>query len=215
MDVITVESCHSTWIFDPDRMRFCRILKGIQVAYGSVSTDWRPYWNLEVDPDAETFCVYLNPVRHDAAPDQTLRHTQTVLSAVCKKPAELSLEDSTPQSTCDDAQHQLSLRHRSHVPTLTRGPHIDPLSLPFLSAYPQSPRVAPLRWRSGRLLAESDLSEAASSDRTGFFGSRILIFENRWATAVLQALRRGEAELVCAGYIPQDDLVAALDAAEG
>ena len=30
----------------------------------------------------------------------------------------------------------------------------------------------------------------------------------------IQALRRGEAELVAAGYIPQDDLAAALDAAE-
>ena len=43
----------------------------------------------------------------------------------------------------------------------------------------------------------------------------ILIFENRWAKPFVQALRRGKAQLVAAGYIPQDDLAAALDAAEG
>jgi hypothetical protein len=41
-----------------------------------------------------------------------------------------------------------------------------------------------------------------------------LIFENRWATNFVGALRRGGAELIAAGYIPQDDLLAALDAAE-
>jgi hypothetical protein len=42
-----------------------------------------------------------------------------------------------------------------------------------------------------------------------------LIFENRWAAPFVQALRRGDAQLVAAGYIPHDDLVAALDAADG
>jgi hypothetical protein len=41
-----------------------------------------------------------------------------------------------------------------------------------------------------------------------------LVFENRWATDFVQALRRGGAELVAAGYIPHDDLVAALDSTE-
>ena len=67
---------------------------------------------------------------------------------------------------------------------------------------------------SSGLLGESDLSAAASVIEPGS-SAGILIFENRWATSFVQALRRGEAELVAAGYIPQDDLVAALDAAEG
>ena len=29
MDVVILESCHSTWVFDLARMRFCRILRGI------------------------------------------------------------------------------------------------------------------------------------------------------------------------------------------
>ncbi len=67
---------------------------------------------------------------------------------------------------------------------------------------------------SSGLLSESDLSEAASVIEPGS-AAGILIFENRWATTFVQALRRGEAELVAAGYIPQSDIVAALDAAEG
>jgi hypothetical protein len=42
----------------------------------------------------------------------------------------------------------------------------------------------------------------------------VLIFENRWATAFTQALRRGGAQLVAAGYIPHDALEAAVDATE-
>ncbi|MGO9857075.1 MAG: DUF6325 family protein [Acidimicrobiales bacterium] len=67
---------------------------------------------------------------------------------------------------------------------------------------------------SSGLLAESDLSEAASVIEPGS-SAGILIFENRWATPFIQALHRGEAQLVAAGYIPQTDLVAALDAAGG
>ena len=67
---------------------------------------------------------------------------------------------------------------------------------------------------SSGLLDKDDLSEAASVIEPGS-AAGILIFENRWATPFVQALRRGEAELVAAGYIPQDDLIAALDASEG
>jgi len=67
---------------------------------------------------------------------------------------------------------------------------------------------------SSGLLDQSDLSEASSVIEPGS-AAAILVFENRWATPFIQALRRGEAELVAAGYIPQDDLIAALDATEG
>lgn len=67
---------------------------------------------------------------------------------------------------------------------------------------------------SSGLLSDSDLFEAASVIEPGS-AAGILIFENRWATPFIQALRHGKAELVSAGYIPQSDLVAALDAAEG
>ena len=46
---------------------------------------------------------------------------------------------------------------------------------------------------SSGLLGESDLSEAASVIEPGS-AAGILIFENRWATPFIQALRRGEAD---------------------
>jgi uncharacterized membrane protein len=67
---------------------------------------------------------------------------------------------------------------------------------------------------SSGLLSEGDLSEAAAVIEPGS-AAGILIFENRWATKFVQALRAGKAELVSAGYIPQTDLMAALDAADG
>lgn len=66
---------------------------------------------------------------------------------------------------------------------------------------------------SSGLVSEADLAEAAPAIQSGS-SAAVLVFENRWATGFVQALRRGGAELVAAGYIPQDDLLAALDAAE-
>jgi Family of unknown function (DUF6325) len=66
---------------------------------------------------------------------------------------------------------------------------------------------------SSGLIDESDVDDAGSVIEPGS-SAGILIFENRWATSFTQALRRGGAQLVAAGYIPQDDIAASLDAAE-
>jgi len=63
------------------------------------------------------------------------------------------------------------------------------------------------------LLDESDFADAADAIEPGS-SAAILIFENRWATGFVQALRRGEAQLVAAGYIPQDAILASLEATE-
>jgi hypothetical protein len=63
------------------------------------------------------------------------------------------------------------------------------------------------------LLDESDLADAAPAISPGS-SAGILVFENRWATDFVQALRRGDAELVAAGYIPEDALLASLDATD-
>jgi hypothetical protein len=63
---------------------------------------------------------------------------------------------------------------------------------------------------SSGLLDDSDLADAAAVIDPGS-SAGILIFENRWATEFVGALRRGGAELVAAGYIPQDALAASLD----
>ncbi len=64
---------------------------------------------------------------------------------------------------------------------------------------------------SSGLLDDSDLADAAPVLEPGS-SAGILVFENRWASEFTQALRRGGAELIAAGYIPMDALLASLDA---
>jgi hypothetical protein len=66
---------------------------------------------------------------------------------------------------------------------------------------------------SSGLLDDSDVADAKSVIKPGS-SAGILIFENRWAAPFIQALRRGDAQLVAAGYIPQDTVAAALDATD-
>ncbi|MGE5290938.1 MAG: DUF6325 family protein [Micromonosporaceae bacterium] len=63
------------------------------------------------------------------------------------------------------------------------------------------------------LLDDSDIADAETVIEPGS-SAAILIFENRWATPFTQALRRGGAQLVAAGYIPHDTIAASLDATE-
>jgi Family of unknown function (DUF6325) len=66
---------------------------------------------------------------------------------------------------------------------------------------------------SSGLIDQSDLGDESMVIEPGS-SAAVLLFENRWATGFVQALRRGGAQLVSAGYIPQDAIVAALDAIE-
>jgi hypothetical protein len=63
------------------------------------------------------------------------------------------------------------------------------------------------------ILDGSDLAEAEGVLKAGTSGG-ILVFENRWATSFVQALRKNGAQLVAAGYIPQDVLAESVDATE-
>jgi hypothetical protein len=67
---------------------------------------------------------------------------------------------------------------------------------------------------SAGLIDASDIADAAPVIEPGS-SAGILIFENRWAAPFVQALRRSDAQLVAAGYIPQDAVLASLDATEG
>jgi hypothetical protein len=73
--------------------------------------------------------------------------------------------------------------------------------------------VAVFEGASSGLLDESDLADAASVIEPGS-SAGILLFENRWARSFTEALRRGGAEVVSAGYIPLEAIAASLDAAE-
>ena len=66
---------------------------------------------------------------------------------------------------------------------------------------------------SAGLIDASDIADATPVIEPGS-SAGILIFENRWAKPFTDALRRGSAQLVAAGYIPQDALLASLDATE-
>src|SRR5579863_10644157 len=59
--LFVLESCHSTWIFDNERMRFRRVLKGLALDAHAATTAWRPHYGLEIDPISESFVVLLNP----------------------------------------------------------------------------------------------------------------------------------------------------------
>jgi hypothetical protein len=73
--------------------------------------------------------------------------------------------------------------------------------------------VAIFEGSNSGLLDDADFTDAASAIEPGS-SAAIMIFENHWALPFVQALRRGSAQLVAAGYIPQDELMEALDATE-
>jgi hypothetical protein len=91
MQIITLESCHSTWIFDTRQLRFCRILRGIAVGQRRISTEWRPYWELEIDPHGRTFTVMLNEARSRLI--RSTVHTSACRECGSTHTTELSLED--------------------------------------------------------------------------------------------------------------------------
>jgi hypothetical protein len=91
MNLIILESCHSTWIFDSRRLRFCRILKGIEVHHRRVSTAWRTYWDLEVDAGGGSFKVYLDEDRTRLI--RSWRHAPDCAECGGHETMELSLDD--------------------------------------------------------------------------------------------------------------------------
>jgi hypothetical protein len=91
MHIITLESCHSTWIFDTRQLRFCRILRGIAVGHRRISTEWRPYWELEIDPQARNFTVILNEARTRIV--RSSIHTQSCVACGAWPTTEISLDE--------------------------------------------------------------------------------------------------------------------------
>ena len=58
-----IDSTHSIWLFDTQRMRFRRLPKDADPAAPSLEADWQPYFALDVDADKGTFTVALNEDR--------------------------------------------------------------------------------------------------------------------------------------------------------
>jgi hypothetical protein len=85
------ESCHSTWVFDTERMRFRRILKGTLPGHQPVSTEWRPYFGLETETEGESFAVLLN--EDGTRLLRSWRHTTDCAQCGGQVTAELSLDE--------------------------------------------------------------------------------------------------------------------------
>ncbi len=91
VEPIVLESCHSTWLFDGDRMRFRAVLKGAGIGNRHVTTSWRPYYGLEIDPDSESFVVSLNPEGTRLL--RSWRHTRDCEQCGGHVTSEISLDD--------------------------------------------------------------------------------------------------------------------------
>jgi hypothetical protein len=89
--LFVMESCHSTWIFDTERLRFRRILKGLAVDAHAATTAWRAYFGLEIDPISESFVVLLNPEGTRLL--RSWRHVEHCPQCGGDQTAELSLEE--------------------------------------------------------------------------------------------------------------------------
>jgi hypothetical protein len=55
-----LESCRSIWMFDPMRLRFCRLPRGALLGPALPERVWTPYYRLEVDASTGGFAVTLN-----------------------------------------------------------------------------------------------------------------------------------------------------------
>lgn len=90
-DLLVLDSCHSTWLFDEPAQRFRRILKGLDVDPAVAATDWRSYERLEIDDESEAFVVVLNAAGTRRI--RSWRHTAGCDQCEGERTAELSLED--------------------------------------------------------------------------------------------------------------------------
>jgi hypothetical protein len=58
MGHLIVDSCHSRWVFDTERLRYRRVSKGPGFGMRMVEQEWSPYHKLHVDPSSDSFTVW-------------------------------------------------------------------------------------------------------------------------------------------------------------
>ena len=91
MTPLIFESCHATWIFDTESMRFRRVLKGVEVDGQPVATQWRAYYGLGHDEHSDSFTVVLDPEHTKLL--RSWRHTDKCTQCGGAVTAELSVEE--------------------------------------------------------------------------------------------------------------------------
>jgi hypothetical protein len=60
MSIRVLESCHSLWVFEPERKRFRRVPRGMRLDMPPPESEWTPYHRLELEPSSGAFAVALN-----------------------------------------------------------------------------------------------------------------------------------------------------------
>ena len=58
-----IESTHSIWLFDVERMRFRRLPKDANPDAPALESDWQPYFAFDIDDASGAFTVALNEER--------------------------------------------------------------------------------------------------------------------------------------------------------
>ena len=89
-DMQVIESCNSTWVFDPPRMRYRRVPKGTAIDVPAAADDWQSYFSLELDSDTGAFVVALNEAGTHLL--RSYRHHVPCPHCDADATAELSLE---------------------------------------------------------------------------------------------------------------------------
>lgn len=59
-DTLRIDTANSTWVFEPERMRFWRAPRGLDVNSPMVARAWQRYYALEIDADSGAITVWLN-----------------------------------------------------------------------------------------------------------------------------------------------------------
>jgi len=88
--VRVLESCHSLWIFEPERGRFRRVPRGTRLDMPSPENEWTPYYRLELDASSGAFSVGLNP--DDTRVLRSWLHADPCRHCSTDQTGELSLE---------------------------------------------------------------------------------------------------------------------------
>jgi hypothetical protein len=76
-----------------------------------------------------------------------------------------------------------------------------------------APHLSVFEGASSGLVDDSDIQSAGGVLNNGTFAA-LLVYENRWATPLVEAIGHGGGEVVAAGFIPHSAIVSSLDASE-
>lgn len=91
-----VDSCHSTWLIDAERRRFCRLPRGSKVERASLESRWEPYYEFEVSAHDVAYVLALNETR-----TRLLRfweHTDPCPHCEGEATAEVEVEPAAPET---------------------------------------------------------------------------------------------------------------------